>query len=215
MASDPAHSGSTVRGSYRPAAPEQQSKTERLIVLAEVVLMLGGMLALGLKYHQMHKPDLTPVKVSRGQGSAPLMTSLPPGLGTATDASGLDGADASKGQVLYMQTCTTCHGQNLQGMPHQGVNLRDNKFVATTNDRNLIAFLKKGRQPADPKSTTKLLMPPKGGNPALDDDALANIVAFLRQVQKESMPAGAVEAATGPSTKPAAALSASDTSARD
>ncbi len=33
-------------------------------------------------------------------------------------------------------------------------------------------------------NTTKVDMPPKGGNPALKDDDLVNIAAFLRSLQK-------------------------------
>ena len=120
------------------------------------------------------------------------------------EAGAIDGADASKGRVLYMQTCTTCHGQALTGMPHQGVNLRDSKFVAGTNDQKLVAFIKTGRKPADPKNTTGLPMPPRGGNPALDDDGLSNIVAYLRQVQRDA--AVAQDPSQSPSTRPMASV---------
>ena len=70
-------------------------------------------------------------------------------------------------------------------MPHQGANLRVSPFVARTSDDQLVAFLKKGRTPSDPQTTQGLLMPPRGGNPALDDAALTSIVAFLRQLQRE------------------------------
>jgi disulfide bond formation protein DsbB len=126
------------------------------------------------------------VKVA-GVHSAASIQSLPAEFESmAGDAFSSDAGDAGKGQVLYSQTCTTCHGQNLQGMPHQGVSLRESKFVAATNDRKLVAFLKLGRKPADPGNTTGLLMPPRGGNPSLDDDALGHIVAYLRQVQHET-----------------------------
>jgi disulfide bond formation protein DsbB len=132
------------------------------------------------------------------------MKSLPAGFeALAVESFGSDGADAGKGQVLYAQSCTTCHGQNLQGMPHQGVSLRDSKFIASTNDRKLVAFLKFGRKPTDAGNTTGLLMPPRGGNPSLDDDGLGHIVAFMRQIQHES---AAAANSPAPATKPFASV---------
>jgi hypothetical protein len=71
-------------------------------------------------------------------------------------------------------------------MPRQGVDLRASKFVAEHSDEQLVAFLRQGRTPADPTSLVGMLMPPRGGNRTLDDPALADIVAFLREVQAEA-----------------------------
>ena len=94
--------------------------------------------------------------------------------------------DPEHGQLLYMGSCSSCHGQRGQGMPHQGTNLRDSLFIARRSDEQLISFLKKGRAPGDPESVQGLLMPPRGGNPALDDAALDAIVGFLRQLQQQA-----------------------------
>jgi disulfide bond formation protein DsbB len=188
---------------YQPPLPEEQSRASRLIVKIELALMTAIMLALGARFYQTHREDKSPIKIAAMHSRTAMMTELPPDIGGASDSTGIDGADPTKGQVLYMQTCTACHGQNLGGMPHQGISLRDSKFIAATNDRKLVAFIKMGRKPADAKNTTGLLMPPRGGNPALDDDALASIVAFLRQVQKESNPTLQTQAAS-PTTRPMA-----------
>jgi cytochrome c5 len=94
--------------------------------------------------------------------------------------------DSENGKWLFGQTCTSCHGSNAQGLPHQGVNLRESKFVAAQSDPQLVAFLKTGRQPTDPKSQRGLLMPARGGNPSLIDVELVDIVAYLRQVQHDT-----------------------------
>ncbi len=188
---------------YQPAPPERQSRLSQLIVKTELALMAAAALVLGMKLFHSHQQDRSPVKIASAQSALPLLSALPNGAGAA-EGGFVDGADPGKGQVLYMQTCTTCHGQALTGMPHQGVNLRDSKFVASTNDQKLVAFIKVGRKPADAKNTTGLLMPPRGGNPSLDDDALANIVAFLRQAQKES--GLAQDTSQAPSTKPFASV---------
>ena len=97
------------------------------------------------------------------------------------------GADAAAfGQLLYSSNCTACHGSRGHGMPRQGANLRESKFIAEQNDEALVAFLKQGRTPADPSSRMGMLMPPRGGNRALDDAALVDIVAFLRELQEDA-----------------------------
>ena len=218
MSSDLTHSSSqtlrqreapvcTRSGSYRPAPPEELGALSRLMVKLEVGLIVATALALGVALYLAQREDKTPIKVANYRSSGSILSSLPANFGAVAESSGLDGADPGKGQALYMQTCTACHGQNLQGMPHQGVSLVDNKFINTTSDRKLVAFLKVGRTPADPKSTTKLLMPARGGNPALDDDGLASIVAFLRQAQKEPLPAGETQQ-TASATQPATAADA-------
>ena len=168
--------------------------------------MAAAAVVLGIKLFYLHQQDHSPVKMATRNLSLPIafVFSIPTGNRAAGDGGFTDGADPAKGQVLYMQTCTTCHGQALTGMPHQGVSLRDSKFVASTNDQKLVAFIKTGRKPADAKNTTGLLMPPRGGNPALDDDALANIVAFIKQVQKDS--GLAQDTSQAPATRPFASV---------
>lgn len=100
------------------------------------------------------------------------------------------GADPEYGQMLYGNTCLACHGTRGQGMPNQGVNLRISKFVAGSSNDQLIKFLKKGRQPKDPASVVGRLMPPRGGSANLDDTALGDIVAFLRQLQSQARQEG-------------------------
>jgi mono/diheme cytochrome c family protein len=94
--------------------------------------------------------------------------------------------DRDRGRLLYLGSCSSCHGQRGQGMPHQGVDLRGSSFVARRSDEQLVTFLKHGRAPGDPESVQGLLMPPRGGNPALDDAALDAIVGFLRQLQQQA-----------------------------
>ena len=96
------------------------------------------------------------------------------------------GQDPEYGQALYAQTCVTCHGPRGHGMPRQGGNIRDSEFVARSTDEQLVDFLRKGRAAEDPANKLGVLMPARGGNAALDDTSLANIVAFLRKLQVEA-----------------------------
>ena len=43
-----------------------------------------------------------------------------------------------------------------------------------------------GRPANDPLNTTKIVMPPKGGNPALSDKDVRDAVAYLRTISKSS-----------------------------
>ena len=88
--------------------------------------------------------------------------------------------NAESGQVWYDGTCSTCHGQAGVGIEGLGKPLIASTFVAERSDADMIAFIKVGRPAADPENTTGVDMPPKGGNPSLDEQQLADIVAYLR-----------------------------------
>ncbi len=85
-----------------------------------------------------------------------------------------------QGKVTYDRVCATCHGRDANGIPMLGSGLRDNEQVRSQSDKQLVKFLKEGRAGSDPLNTTGVDMPPKGGDPSLTDQDLANIVAYLR-----------------------------------
>jgi glucose/arabinose dehydrogenase/cytochrome c5 len=103
------------------------------------------------------------------------------------------------GRQLFNSSCIACHGVRGQGIPNLGANLQQSKFIAETPDVPLVTFLKTGRMPGDSRSILNLTMPPRGGNPSLDDTALGDIVAYLRVLQTE------VRTAMIPTTQPVAA----------
>jgi disulfide bond formation protein DsbB len=92
--------------------------------------------------------------------------------------------DAAAGKVGYGKTCVSCHGPNAEGMPNLGKDLTTSDFVKSKTNQELVEFFKVGRPSTDPLNTTGVDMPPKGGNPALSDDDLLNIAAFIRSIQK-------------------------------
>ena len=63
-----------------------------------------------------------------------------------------------------------------------GKDLTTSEFVQEQSDDELVTFIKTGRPSSDPLNTTGIDMPPKGGNPALTDDDIYNIVAYLRSI---------------------------------
>lgn len=90
------------------------------------------------------------------------------------------------GNTLFHQTCISCHGRSGAGIKGNGKALARNEFIKSLDDDALLAFIKQGRGPSDPKSTTGIQMPPKGGNPALSDDDLLDIIAYLRTLQGDA-----------------------------
>jgi len=92
--------------------------------------------------------------------------------------------DPVAGQAAYQTTCIACHGPAAEGVPGLGKDLTTSDWVASQSDADLLAMFKTGRPAADPLNTTGIDMPPKGGNPALTDDDLQNIVAYLRSIHK-------------------------------
>jgi disulfide bond formation protein DsbB len=106
--------------------------------------------------------------------------------GAALAAAGGDAELAeyiASGTKLYAATCIACHGAGGVGMKGNGKALVNNEFVQGLNDDDLLAFIKKGRDPGDPKNTTGVGMPAKGGNPALSEDDLLDIISYLRTLQ--------------------------------
>ncbi|MEA2624925.1 MAG: hypothetical protein QOD06_970 [Candidatus Binatota bacterium] len=102
--------------------------------------------------------------------------------GSGSAAAG-GGGDAEKGKQAFMSTCATCHGLDAAGVKGLGKSLKQNDFVKQSSDDQLIAMIKEGRAADDPKNTTGVMMPPKGGNPGLTDDDLRNVIAYLRTLQ--------------------------------
>lgn len=92
---------------------------------------------------------------------------------------------AEHGKQLFATACATCHGPQGQGLPHLGKDLQTSQFVAGLGDAQLVDFITQGRPTSDPLNTTHVPMPPKGGNPALSSQDISDIVAYVRELQKQ------------------------------
>ncbi len=105
---------------------------------------------------------------------------------------------ASRGRMVFAGTCSSCHGPDGAGLPNQGADLHEGGFVASKTDKELLTFLKLGRQSWDADSKMKLQMPPRGGNPVLTDEHLQDVVVYLRDLVKDD-----ATATNGTSEQPA------------
>lgn len=101
---------------------------------------------------------------------------------------GVEPARIHAGREIYAGTCTACHGLNGEAKPGLGKDLVNSTFMRGLSDTGLLQFLKLGRSTWDPMNTTGVEMPGKGGNPALTDDDLRAVVAYMRFLQASSNP---------------------------
>lgn len=91
--------------------------------------------------------------------------------------------NAERGKANF-SVCSACHGPNGEGVTGLGKPLTTSEFVAGLSDAELVEFFKVGRGVDDPLNTSGIAMPPKGGNPALDDADLLDMVAYIRTFQQ-------------------------------
>jgi disulfide bond formation protein DsbB len=111
----------------------------------------------------------------------------PAGEGPATTQAGGGGGGAASGDVaagldLYTATCEACHAAGGEGVSGLGKPLKGSDFISGQSEDDLLAFMLVGRDASDPANTTGVAMPPKGGNPALSDDDLVDIIAYLKSL---------------------------------
>ena len=90
----------------------------------------------------------------------------------------------AEGEGYYQSTCAACHGPEGKGIENLGKTLIGSVFVTENDDAALLDYIKVGRGVDDPLNTTGIAMPPKGGNPALADDQINAIIAFMRSIQE-------------------------------
>jgi mono/diheme cytochrome c family protein len=94
--------------------------------------------------------------------------------------------DAAHGKQVFTTTCSTCHGTEGTGVKGLGKDLVDSEFVEKSSDAELVKMVLHGRPLDDPLNTTKIAMPPRGGNPALSDQDVRDAVAYVRTINKAS-----------------------------
>lgn len=111
-------------------------------------------------------------------------TSGPAAGAAVAQAAALPAGDPVKGKDLFVPTCGACHGPDGKGIQGLGKDMTTSTFIAEKSDADLLAFIKIGRAPDDPLNTTGVLMPPKGGNPALTDAQLMDIIAYIRTIHQ-------------------------------
>jgi mono/diheme cytochrome c family protein len=97
-------------------------------------------------------------------------------------AAAVPAGDPEAGERLYMQSCSACHGPDALGIPSLGRSLVATEFFANNSDQEILDFVNQGRPATHPDNEAGVDMPPKGGNPALTDAQILDIIAYLRSL---------------------------------
>ena len=121
-----------------------------------------------------------------GGAPAPAATAAPAAPAVPAEAqkfAALKG-NVENGKAKFAGTCVSCHGPDAKGMPSLGKDLTTSEFLKKLSDAEAALFLAKGRPANDPLNTNKVDMPPKGGNPALKDQDLVDIIAYVRTLAR-------------------------------
>ena len=168
------HEPAMTRASWSTAAPSDRLAPAGWKLWE--VLLLCGTIAFGAVTLTV-APSLYPKLIDRPVSKGPAEASAP--LAKAGPAV-IDRAAMTRGRMLFAQGCNTCHGDDATGKPGLGKDLVQSAFVKSQTEAQLLSFLKRGRDISDPLNTTRVPMPPKGGNPALNDKQLKDIVAFIQ-----------------------------------
>ena len=91
--------------------------------------------------------------------------------------------DPDAGESGYQSLCVACHGADATGVEGLGRDLTTSEFVGDSSDAELLEFVIAGRPTTDPENITGVDMPPRGGNPALGDEEILDIIAYLRSLR--------------------------------
>ncbi len=119
--------------------------------------------------------------VACGGGSEPSASS---GSGGDTGSVPVSTGDPVAGEAKYNEVCIACHGVAGAGVEGLGKPFTTSDFVPSQTDDELLAFIKTGRPISHPDNTTGVDMPPKGGNPALTDEQIMDIIAYIRALHE-------------------------------
>lgn len=92
--------------------------------------------------------------------------------------------DVAAGEEQFNSLCIACHGPGGVGVEGLGKPFTTSDFLLTVSDEELLEFIKTGRPISDPLNTTGVDMPPKGGNPALTDEQILDIIAYVRTLHE-------------------------------
>jgi mono/diheme cytochrome c family protein len=109
-----------------------------------------------------------------------LATAACGGGGGETTTAPTSTGDAVNGLALYRGTCIVCHGEGGVGIAGLGKPWVGSTFINERTDDEMLAFLLVGRPADDPLNTTGIAMLPKGGNNALTDSDLYDLIAYMR-----------------------------------
>lgn len=102
----------------------------------------------------------------------------------AEEAAPVSTGDPAAGKEQFDMVCFACHGPGGEGIEGLGKPFTTSEFLREKSDAEMVEFIKVGRPSGDPLNTTGIDMPPKGGNPALTEEQILDIIAYVRTLQE-------------------------------
>ncbi len=136
----------------------------------------AGLISIGLLIvFAIRTVDVHPIEIRLPQREAPASAG-------AAATGELPKGDAEQGHTLFVQTCATCHGVDAGGVANNAPSLRESEFIKTAAPSAIAAVIRNGRPLTDPANRTGKVMPARGGNPFLDEEKIAHLVAFLKNL---------------------------------
>lgn len=145
---------------------------KRVVLFTIIILAIAALTACGSddKKEEAAPPTATAV-AEQQNAAAPAVAAAPVG-------------DAANGAKIFATACVACHGPEAKGVTGLGKDLTTSEWTPQQTDEQLIEFIKRGRDAGDPLNTTGVAMPPKGGNPAMSEQEIVDIVAFMRSIHQ-------------------------------
>lgn len=159
----------------------QPTSPAAVVVPVAIVILFFGVVLLGTLGNRTVVP-YTPTVVAQVQITPTLMRELPQLVRTT-----YSGIDVSNGKSQFGAVCSGCHASDARGVAGLGKNLVDSEFVQSMDDDELFNFIIVGRPAWDRSNTTGIDMPARGGNPALTDKNIYQIIAYIRTLHDPSL----------------------------
>ena len=90
--------------------------------------------------------------------------------------------DAEAGKVIYDNHCIPYHGPAGVGGEGIGLPLTASAFICEKSDKELLEFIRVGLPVGHPLNSTEVDMPAYGSDPALPENQIIDVVAYLRSI---------------------------------
>jgi mono/diheme cytochrome c family protein len=106
-------------------------------------------------------------------------SAVPVGRTVTTETPEPVATELGRGERIYRQTCVTCHGENGKGAFPGVPDFTDVKGpIATKEDDVLLKHTIEGFKSPD----SVMIMPAKGGNPALSEEDIKQTLRYIREM---------------------------------
>lgn len=143
------------------------------------------------------------VHISRINAPPPYLMDLRPQFALAAKSdsgktANVAAGDAANGKKWFGMSCVTCHGPTGDGITGAAPSLRGSEFLKSADVTAVASLIRNGRAATDPANKTGKVMPAKGGNPFLDEEKIADLVAFVMALDSQTTDSGPVASPTEP-----------------